>query len=358
MRIGSLFFASRMRANVKATSFAVNGSPLWNVALSTRSKSHVLSSSCFHDFARPGTNWPALVHVDELVVDVLVDLERRVELGVARIHVHGLVDGGDAEHAAALGLPLRRREPDAGFPDERAEPRSDREPARPMEPLTPRDRLAHRPFLPKSSLVGHSILHDQAHAPHRLDVLQRVAVDRDQIGALARHRASRSGRRPDTPRRPSACRPAARRAATRRSGRASRARSASARACCRCRTRSGCRRPGGAGSSRPATPPSPAHLVHDGRTLAVALLDAGRVHEDRERADEPHAALDHQRDVLVAGQEPVLDRAHALLDREAQPGARRARGPRRRCRPGAPPRRRPESPRACRRSRSTWRRAS
>ena len=47
-----------------------------------------------------------LVHVDELVVDVLVDLQRRVELGVAGIHVHGLVDGGDAEHAAALGLPL------------------------------------------------------------------------------------------------------------------------------------------------------------------------------------------------------------------------------------------------------------
>ena len=70
----------------------------------------------------------------------------------------------------------------------------------------------------------------------------------------------------------------------------------------------------------PGHPPSPAHLVHDHRTLTVSLLDAGRVHEDRERADEPHAALDHQRDVLVAGQEPVLDRAHAFFDREAQPG--------------------------------------
>src|SRR5262249_18783084 len=38
----------------------------------------------------------------------------------------------------------------------------------------------------------------------------------------------------------------------------------------------------------------PAHLVHDDRPLAVALLDAGRVHEDRERADEPGAALDPQ----------------------------------------------------------------
>ena len=58
-RIGSLFLVSRMRANVKATSLAVNGSPLWKVALSTRSKSQVLSLSCFQDFASPGTNWPA-----------------------------------------------------------------------------------------------------------------------------------------------------------------------------------------------------------------------------------------------------------------------------------------------------------
>src|SRR5688500_19367679 len=43
----------------------------------------------------------------ELVVDILVDLERRVELGEARIHVHGLVHGGHTEGAAALGLALR-----------------------------------------------------------------------------------------------------------------------------------------------------------------------------------------------------------------------------------------------------------
>src|SRR5438876_5587829 len=67
-------------------------------------------------------------------------------------------------------------------------------------------------------------------------------------------------------------------------------------------------------------PAGPAHLVHDGRALAVALLDAGRVHEDRERADEPHATLDHQRDVLVTGQQAVLDRPHALLDGQSQAG--------------------------------------
>ena len=57
-RIGSLFLASSSRLNVKATSFAVNGSPLWKVALSTRSKTQAFSPSCFHDFASPGTNWP------------------------------------------------------------------------------------------------------------------------------------------------------------------------------------------------------------------------------------------------------------------------------------------------------------
>ena len=56
-----------------------------------------------------GDELARLVHVDELVVDVLVDLERRVELGEARVHVHRLVDGGDAEGAAALGLALRAR---------------------------------------------------------------------------------------------------------------------------------------------------------------------------------------------------------------------------------------------------------
>ena len=58
-RMGSLFLASSRRVNVKTTSLAVKGSPLWKTALSTRSKSQVLSFSCFQDFARPGTNWPA-----------------------------------------------------------------------------------------------------------------------------------------------------------------------------------------------------------------------------------------------------------------------------------------------------------
>ena len=57
-RIGSLFFASRIRVKVKTTSLAVSGSPLWKTALSTRSKSHVRSFSCFHALASPGMNWP------------------------------------------------------------------------------------------------------------------------------------------------------------------------------------------------------------------------------------------------------------------------------------------------------------
>ena len=90
------------------------------------------------------------------------------------------------------------------------------------------------------------------------------------------------------------------------------------------RTRSGRRRRGGAGSVSSTTPPRPAHLLHDRRALAVALLDARRVHEDRERADEPGAALDHQRDVLVVGERAVLDRATPSSTR--QPEARAAVG--------------------------------
>src|SRR5262249_19095492 len=64
--------------------------------------------------------------------------------------------------------------------------------------------------------------------------------------------------------------------------------------------------------------PGPAHLLHDGGIAPVALLDARRVQEDAERADEPDAPLDHERDVLVARERAVLDRAHALLDSEPQ----------------------------------------
>src|SRR5215475_14889988 len=58
-RMGSLFFESRRRVKVKTTSFDVIGSSLWKTVLSTRSKSQLFSFSCFHDFARPGMNWPA-----------------------------------------------------------------------------------------------------------------------------------------------------------------------------------------------------------------------------------------------------------------------------------------------------------
>src|SRR5262249_33591041 len=65
----------------------------------------------------------------------------------------------------------------------------------------------------------------------------------------------------------------------------------------------------------------PADLVHDDGPMAVALLDAGGMHEDRERADEPDTVLDHQRDVLVAGQRTVLDGPHAFAHRALPPRA-------------------------------------
>src|SRR6185295_7282039 len=68
-------------------------------------------------------------------------------------------------------------------------------------------------------------------------------------------------------------------------------------------------------------PARPAHLVHDGWALAVAALDAAGMQEDGERGDEPGAALDHARDVLVVGQRGVLDRRHALLHGQPQPGS-------------------------------------
>src|SRR5688572_8967711 len=51
--------------------------------------------------------------------------------------------------------------------------------------------------------LDHAILHHQPHAAHRRDVLHRVAVDRDQIGALAGLEAS------DLVRHPTRLRPAA-----------------------------------------------------------------------------------------------------------------------------------------------------
>jgi hypothetical protein len=79
-----------------------------------------------------------LVHVDELVVDVLVHLERGVELGEARVHVHGLVDGGHAEGAAALGLALRPGRALHAGADEGAEPYAGGEPAQTTQPLPSR----------------------------------------------------------------------------------------------------------------------------------------------------------------------------------------------------------------------------
>src|SRR4051812_41748220 len=38
--------------------------------------------------------------------------------------------------------------------------------------------------------LNRPVLHDEAHTPHRLDVLQRVTVDRDEVGALADRQAA------------------------------------------------------------------------------------------------------------------------------------------------------------------------
>src|SRR6266853_2981989 len=103
----------------------------------------------------PGNELASLVHVDQLVVDVLVNLQRRVELGEARIHVDRLVDGGDLQDAAALGLALRPRGT-ARDPAERGEPGARGEPAHARQPLPARAPVPargplpvpHRPFLP------------------------------------------------------------------------------------------------------------------------------------------------------------------------------------------------------------------
>ena len=124
-----------MRANVKATSFAVNGSPLWNDGVVDEVEEPGLVVLLLPRLREAGDELARLVHVDELVEDVLVDLERRVELGVAGVHVHGLVDGGDAKHAAALGLPLRARGADAEAAEEAADPRGRPPARRPIEPL-------------------------------------------------------------------------------------------------------------------------------------------------------------------------------------------------------------------------------
>ena len=49
-----------MRSNVYFTSSAVNVSPLWNVALSTRLNVQVVSSSAFQSVASTPTNEPSV----------------------------------------------------------------------------------------------------------------------------------------------------------------------------------------------------------------------------------------------------------------------------------------------------------
>jgi hypothetical protein len=48
----------RIRSNVYFTSAEVNFSPLWKVALSTRSNVHVVGSFCVHLVARTPTSLP------------------------------------------------------------------------------------------------------------------------------------------------------------------------------------------------------------------------------------------------------------------------------------------------------------
>src|SRR5262249_49454893 len=82
---------------------------------------------------------PGLVRVDQLVVDVLVDLQRGVELGEARILVTGLAAGGPAGRAATLRRALREGRAVAA-------PRAEADPGggagRAGEPLPPRQAEA------------------------------------------------------------------------------------------------------------------------------------------------------------------------------------------------------------------------
>ena len=94
----------------------------------------------------PGHERARFVDVDELVEDVLVDLQRRVELRVARVHVDRLVHGGHAQDPAAL-LRLRGRgaRADGGAG---GEPGGARQPLPSRQPVVRLVPVAHRSSLP------------------------------------------------------------------------------------------------------------------------------------------------------------------------------------------------------------------
>ena len=165
-----------------------------------------------------------------------------------------------------------------------------------------------------------SRLHHGRHAVQRAHVLQRVAVHRDQVGALAGLQRADLG--VDAAGLGSPAGPGQQRVGRRDAQphqRLQLERQAAVHGVGPDREADA----GGevAGEVLGHDPARPVQLVHDGRALAVAALDAGRVQEDPERADQPHAALDHERDVLVGGERAVLDGAHAFLHGQPQPGA-------------------------------------
>ena len=97
----------------------------------------------------PGLRQPrhelaGLVDVDELVVDVLVDLQRGVELGVARVHVHRLVDRGHAQGAALLGGPWAKAARTPGAAETPASGGDAGQPPAPASPSAPRSSGSRR----------------------------------------------------------------------------------------------------------------------------------------------------------------------------------------------------------------------
>ena len=98
-----------MRSNVYMTSAEVNGSPLWNVALVTRSNIQVFVVDLLPRRGEVGHELPARVDVDELGEDVLVDLGAGVDRRVRRIERVRLAGQRGAQRAAVLDRLRHRR---------------------------------------------------------------------------------------------------------------------------------------------------------------------------------------------------------------------------------------------------------
>ena len=152
-------------------------------------------------------------------------------------------------------------------------------------------------------------LHDEDDALERAEILERVAVERDQVGVLAR--LERAGARLDAEGLGTA-RGAARsvRAGRRRSGRQSAPRRPCARACCRCRARAADPRPGCAPSARRRArgPARGSRRMRGCRRRRARSRPGGRGSRTCRRASTRRRASP---DLVVRRDRSVLDRADA-----------------------------------------------